>query len=202
MVWKLLTPLSYGCPQSRPRFYIIGWRISDDAIDQRTEQFAPPPVTRRWEPCLRAFQNADATPIDEFLLAADHKHVQSWLHERERNLGKDDPKRSKGDYEVTHYEVFRKHGLLWPPAYNTDTALAKCTAHLPRRQREVAWFHSILATAVGLTRELVIDLNMNPEWAQDDVHRFCDTPGQTPSCCIVSTAGCAYVDANYVAMRR
>ena len=170
---------SYGLPQSRSRYYIVGVLVSCFPIDQRSEQWQEPDWVAPLCSMLENMQ-VHSAPWCEFLLRSDDPLVlnvnQSHHSEREpakkrkkpqpQQEGPDDDIKKLELYEVDHADFYLKHKMQWPPQFTAD--FQRKIACVTERQAQVLW---LLEHTSGRAADLkclrVRDLTLSVGWGSE-----------------------------------
>ena len=193
-LWKLgytchlekIDASSYS-PQSRCRFYMIGWHspavASIAAKEDMTEERCADILSQSWIPLafdlIRQLEGHSMT-LDSFLLDDDHEEVREW---RAHRLATKTEKGSKekgsgsgrqGEFESEHLELFSKarcadtsDPLPWPVTeeHLKERGLLEVTLHLPRRFQESTFYHYVthdmskpLPAKVGQWHNIILSL--------------------------------------------
>jgi site-specific DNA-cytosine methylase len=183
MVTALMDTACYGIPQTRERFYIIGVRISADAVDQLVKDYPVPVWVADFLAMLQSLQ-VDALPLCRFLLPADDEEVltantarcvEPQQKKKQKRIIKPTettvPSSSADDvdkvekYKVEHLGAYTAAGVPWPPVYDFEfSAKSEC---LVPRQQQILWLDEKLNGPTSALKKWVVkDLNMTLEWGR------------------------------------
>ena len=167
----LATALSaqrYGVPQSRDRWWVLGFLVSESPVQQTAEAFVMPPFVNEIKSLLQELELPDMIPLPSFL--HDNGGECPWKEEFEQKDGEAAPpnKKSKETYMVDNLQAFETNGIEWPPKYTAE--FLSYTRHLSDRKRQSIWFWEKVYDRVGddevedKDAELTVDSNMSCVW--------------------------------------
>ena len=173
VVWsEVLSASEFGVPQSRARYYIVGYKVSDEGprgccAASRVSADSEEP---RWSHLARLTvrdAKIPPLPVSAFLLPAGDPKL-----DRLKAGNEHQPKRSKRSsakeddvFACDHLQAFQAHDLRWPPEWGG--AFAAKTAGLPRRQQELVFIMEHIHKAeLDLGIELWADVNFSIAWCQ------------------------------------
>lgn len=201
---KLLSPASFGIPQCRERYYIVGVLTADSCVNQIVDsQVVLPPWQSDVNDAL-SHMMIDPLPLCDFLLDDQDDEVLQALSAKQagasrssRRAGaKNKSKKSNAQgqptigpendgesevaekYQVEHLAAFREVGVSWPPKLSEDQS--RMWQSLGTRQKEMLWLEEeTCGPADALPTWTCRDLNMTLGWSRI-------RSGVTP--CIVSSS--------------
>ena len=177
-LWDKVDAKLYSC-QSRPMIYLIAFlstSMKAAAVDGPiSEENLDAAVSRSWLPEVfrtLASLGGPSPPLDDYLLPDDHEEVREWTAHRMAVKTEADNKKkatrscSDLNFESQHLEFYSTEGFTWPPtqAMLEAAGLADKLAHLPRRNQETAYYHTMCKRSKEYVSEKMFDLNMNLEW--------------------------------------
>ena len=166
---QILSAQKYGYPQSRDRWWILGFLISEGPTNQSDEDFVMPAFVKEMETVLQQLE-IESLPLDRFLIDDDKC---PWAQEFDMRGGEHavakKPKLgvslADDKYKVDLLQAFENEGFSWPPVYDDDFLVY--TRHLPERKKQSIWFWEKLlqkhSQDVG-DRETSVDTNLSCDW--------------------------------------
>ena len=165
---RILSAQKYGFPQSRDRWWILGFLTSAEGIDQSQKGFVLPPFVIEVQSILQQLE-VEMLPLSSFLR---YTGVCPWIAEFESRGGKDPLTKKaksggavKDQYTVSTLQEYENQGFAWPPNCNAEFQFY--TRHLGDRQRQSIWFwERMLEKHAGDFHGSVasVDVNMSCEW--------------------------------------
>ena len=128
VLYSVLNAADYGVPQSRLRYYIMGYLVSSAAIpfqgDIETVKF---PAWWHMASTLLTDMRIDPLPVEAFLLPEGHCKLNKWRnHKPVDKMAEEKRKETTKKWQVDHLQGFEEKALKWPPCFRM---------HSPRRQR-------------------------------------------------------------------
>lgn len=176
---NILPSHRYGVPQSRDRWWILGFLVSSQPIDQTSEDFEMPPSIPAVAAMLIQLQ-MDPWPLSTFLQDAvvDDRWQKEYQGSQKASQRSKKPKTTQdSNYSVDMLQIYEGIGLAWPPDF--PPAFHERVAHLNDRLQQTAWFLENTKGDHADDEELMADINMSADWLKVK-------PGMCP--CLVSSS--------------
>ena len=161
----LLDCSDFGVPQSRPRYYILGFKVAppNSGLDQSVESFSMPPWFSKMSSLVNEMQ-VPQQPVKDFLLPQS-AHCTA---EPARQDPTSPSKKQKGEksYEVEHLCKYESCGLTWPPVFSQQF-IEKVHGMTQRKKELIHYYQQCLVTAdIDDQEECYLDINMSIGWVR------------------------------------
>lgn len=160
---QMLKTHEYGLPQLRERWWIIGFLVGCEPLDQFAEGYQPPAFANDFTDVLAELQ-VDPLPLERFL---SKDFDCEWAAEFQKSVRPEKKAKVDDNYMVDYLQAYEKAGLQWPPEISLE--MEELVKHLPARKQQAVHYWTELSKragdhGLGEAREYAVDSNMSCDW--------------------------------------